>query len=135
MKFHFLKKTLGISILFLFAIALVMAHSIIPHHHFDESCALSINGNCHAASCQASESTKVPWHCQAYNHVIFYDPQVVNNRNLPATTPFEFNSDRIADLVVWFEPEYTCHPLTGSALWKNSFLPLLSLRGPPTVSC
>jgi hypothetical protein len=70
-----LKKKQYISLLFLFAISLVLAHSIIPHHHYGESCVTNNCFNNQAIHGQSEKHSKGPWHCQAFNHVVLIEQQ------------------------------------------------------------
>jgi len=62
---------------FLFAIALVLAHGIIPHHHFDEECVTEGNFS-HAYPVHPDKPVQVPWHCEAYSHVVYTEQQLLN---------------------------------------------------------
>jgi len=60
--------------LFLFAVAVIQAHSIIPHHHHAEPNAY---GCTQPAASNKDKPVEAPWHCQALNQIVFVDKQVL----------------------------------------------------------
>jgi hypothetical protein len=83
---EFLKNRQYISLLFLFAISIVLAHSIVPHYHHAEPYLLG----CQPATDKQDNPGKAPWHCHALNHVVFIEFQLLNKYKPVRSFHFEF---------------------------------------------
>jgi hypothetical protein len=59
-----------ISLIFLFAVTVIQAHSIIPHHHHAEpylyGCTQPVNDT-------KDKPAEAPWHCHAFNQVVYVE--------------------------------------------------------------
>jgi hypothetical protein len=123
-----LKRNRCISLLFLAAIALLLAHGIIPHHYVDESC-LVYHSDEHQNP--PDQPKNLPWHCQAYSLVVLYEQQLVvkyktilSPQDYPVTDQFSF-------LLFFTESSGNAYPWAHEQITNNPFVFLPSLRAPP----
>jgi hypothetical protein len=129
-----LKNKTFISLFFLFAITLVLAHGIIPHHHFDEECVTK--GSYHPAyPVHPDNPVKFPWHCQAYNHVVYTEQQLLNKFKT-CTSVIQLDP---AFIDIWhtpisFEPGFEIHSLNDGPLTCIPIISLSLLRAPPVLA-
>ncbi|MBN1788887.1 MAG: hypothetical protein JW830_00235 [Bacteroidales bacterium] len=88
-------RTRYITFLFLSAIALVMSHGIIPHHHCDDPCQESIYGHHPSETDHSEKPGKNPWHCQPYSHIVLIEQQLVHKFKSILTFHFEYTGDLV----------------------------------------
>jgi len=132
--FAFLKKNQYISLLFLTAISLVLAHGIVPHHHFDASCIVNHCDDYKVIPCQSPKPPNVPWHCQAYNNVLLIEQQLLIKFKTLVSEQYVLTADQIPDDLDFNESvtrynAYYIEPIT-----CHSFVSLSSLRAPPALT-
>ena len=123
-----------ISLLFLFAFAVVLAHSIIPHQHDDELCLINNCGNQHSARNHHDTSGTFPWHCHALSHVVLFEQKMLNKiKILPPFLP-DLLADQTRYTDIWFVPVTKDFGLTGTPIPSYGILHLSKPRAPPSLS-
>jgi len=121
-----LKKKQYISLLFLFAISLVLAHSIIPHHH-DEPYLFS----CHPVTDKQDNPEKTPWYCHALSQVVFIEYQLLNKYKIVKPFQFNFIQVQVQQQLPTPETEQDKVLYTDVPLLQFSLISPSHLRAPP----
>jgi hypothetical protein len=110
-----------------------MAHSIIPHHHCDDMTAIS-------TSCSqwpdenSPHQGKIPWHCQAVNHLVLIEQQL--SIKFKAFQLFHFDMVLTHDVyeITLAEQIILHYPLLCDHSFNKPFLSHQVLRGPPSIA-
>jgi hypothetical protein len=133
-QLRFLKKKKYISLLFLFAISLMLAHGIVPHHHDDVSCLLNSCGNYNVSSGESREHSKAPWNCRAYSDVVFFERQLLGKSRTVVSNYLPFAFNQVTYTFMLPDPDSPCSVYNGEQVIYNPFIPSSPLRAPPTLA-
>jgi hypothetical protein len=110
-----------------------MAHSIIPHHHCDE---VTNNGTpCTRMPDEPSRhSGRLPWHCQAVNHLVLIEQQLAIKFKAFHLFHFDMLINRNINEITLTETVIIYYILPSSLSLNKPFLTHQVLRGPPSFS-
>jgi hypothetical protein len=110
-----------------------MAHGIIPHHHYDEKCALNRCNNQQSTTDEGKDHDTLPWHCQAFIHVVFTEQQLLNKFKRIDPRLFEFSCFEIAVDLYQVTSNICFNKYTGEQIACSCPLPQSPLRAPPEL--
>jgi len=124
-------RTKYIAFLFLSAIALVMSHGIIPHHHCDEPCQDTGYQHHPPEAGHSEKPGKSPWHCQPYNHIVLIEQQLANKFKSIMTLHYEYMGDLVQQIVTRLESGIRNYDLKVCLIIQKQLIFSSQLRAPP----
>jgi hypothetical protein len=127
----FLQKQKYISHLFLFAFSIILAHSIIPHDHHTDLYGSTCSTKCNTVPAKQGDSKRLPWHCEAFNHVMLFEHNSLHKYNVTSLLQISFAEFHIGGMFCLpdFEPQESTQ--NSIPLSHNPLISQISLRAPP----